>query len=374
MMSLKHRTGWFVERLSGARPLDSQEDFKPITAVNADFSEYETDSGRVGICATWLGHAGYLIQLPIAGGSRGVRIAFDPVFAEYAYSSNWLNGLRRRLRAPCTVEQLPDLDFVIISHNHYDHCDVGALVALWKSPRQSSPLRYLVPLGVKYTLTSEGIPESQIRELDWWDSVTYRLPLAPNADIVITCTPCQHNSGRGFLDQKRSLWASWAIQQKDSAGTIVASVYFAGDTGYQTAVGPCPAFREIGENYGPFDLAMIPIWRGATLSFLGQLGYQLADDTHLATTHASPEDAVLLARDVRARHSLAMHFATWAGSDDEANEPLLRLKRARGGDWWEEGGFGALDVGQTIVLPTALTTFEGQGHAVDYATPDTTQE
>ncbi|KAJ6599571.1 hypothetical protein B0H10DRAFT_2084218, partial [Mycena sp. CBHHK59/15] len=117
---------------------------------------------------------------------------------------------------------------------------------------------------------------------------------------------------------------------------------------------------------------MIPIWSGASLTFLGRMGYrvsgridqpdristtisvrrQLSDDTHLVTLHATPEDAVRLATDVRARHTLAMHFATFAGSDDEALEPLVRLAQAQAGtaDWRTEGGFGAIDIGECVSL------------------------
>ncbi|EGN94790.1 hypothetical protein SERLA73DRAFT_187848 [Serpula lacrymans var. lacrymans S7.3] len=332
----------------------------PAASFALDFTVYNSVEGKAGICATWLGHAGFLVQLPARGYVKPVHIIFDPIFAESAYPSNVFRGLRRRLPAPCTIDLLPEIDFVVISHNHYDHCDTDTLLAIWKRSTPDRPTRFLVPLGVRVTLVAVGIPESQVLELDWWDSIaypSYSSSFSPDAqldhasDLVFTCTPCQHTSGRGVFDQKGSLWSSWVLQQKSTNGDPVASVYFAGDTGYQTASGPCPAFQEIGEKFGPFDLAMIPIWRGATLSFLGQIGYRLADETHLATTHASPEDAVLLAQDVRARHSLAMHFATWAGSDDEAVEPLVRLCQARSGDWKEEGGFGAIDIGETVVVP-----------------------
>ncbi|KAI6121741.1 beta-lactamase superfamily domain-containing protein [Pisolithus sp. B1] len=339
-----------------AQPLDGVELIQPVTTVKPDFSVLETiTSDVVSLHATWLGHAGYLVQLPTVSGTPGARIAFDPMFSEYAYKSSWLNGLRRRLPPPCKIEDLPDIDFVAISHNHYDHCDIDTLVQICETSNskstRTSPLRFLVPLGVKETLVSGGIPECQVIEMDWWESVAFRLPSALDTRIVIACTPCQHNSGRGLTDYNKSLWSSWVVQMRTVEDETISSVYFAGDTGYRIGTGSCPVFREIGDKYGPFDIAMIPIWRGASLSFLGQLGYQLADDTHLAVTHASPEDAVQLARDVRARHSLAMHFATWAGSDHEANEPLLRLARARSGDWWEEDGFGALNVGQTVTIP-----------------------
>ncbi|EIW83080.1 Metallo-hydrolase oxidoreductase [Coniophora puteana RWD-64-598 SS2] len=295
--------------------------------------------------------SGYLVQLPTAKGCKAHRVIFDPIFAQYAYPSNIMNGLARRLPPPCSISQLPEIDFVVVSHNHYDHCDLEALSVLWKRSKADRPIKFLVPLGLKSLLMSAGIPKSAIVELDWWDSVAY--PCAGGQEVTLACTPCQHTSGRGVFDQKGTLWSSWVVQQKSPDSDLMASVYHAGDTGYQTAAGPCPAFKEIGDKYGPFDLAMIPIWRGASLSFVSSWGYKLSDDSHLATTHASPEDAVLLTKDIRARHSLAMHFATWAGSDHEAFEPQYRLIQARSGDWHEEGGFGVIDIGESVVISVA---------------------
>ncbi len=133
---------------------------------------------------------------------------------------------------------------------------------------------------------------------------------------------------------------------------------------------------EIGEKYGPFDLAMIPIWRGASLSFLGKLGLrvrlidfvvqddleltdsdsaQLTDDDCLATLHATPEDALQMQQDVQARHALGMHFATFAGSRAEAREPVVRLvdalkERGEGLDWKKEGGFGVINMGERLLV------------------------
>ncbi|KAJ7646569.1 Metallo-hydrolase/oxidoreductase [Roridomyces roridus] len=325
-----------------AKPLQHDlHGVKTIQTVKPDFGVFEaTDK----LCATWLGHAGFLVQLPAEPDQRPIRIVFDPMFSDRAYPSTWVD-LRRRLPAPCRVQDLPEVDFIAVSHNHYDHCDIDALKQMW---RTWPDVEFLVPLGVRSTLTSEGIPAARIHELDWWDKVTFPPSTHRKSSCTFTCTPAQHNSGRGVLDQNRALWCGWAVRPT----TDGPSVYFAGDTGYQIAGGACPAFKEIGEKLGPFDLAMIPIWSGATLTMLGKMGYRLADDTHLATLHATPEDAVHLAKDVRARHTLAMHFATFAGSDDEALEPLVRLARAQGGtaDWRAEGGFGAIDVGECVAL------------------------
>ncbi|KAF7376662.1 Metallo-hydrolase/oxidoreductase [Mycena sanguinolenta] len=305
-------------RLPFVRATPLQQSLHGVKTVKTIKPDFQVLDSVEKLWATWLGHAGFLIQLPGESGHR-------------------------------PIEDLPDIDFVAISHNHYDHCDLDALKALWD---RSHGIDFLVPLGVKPTLESVGIPSDRIHDLDWWDKIEFPPTFGRKCSYVFTCTPAQHNSGRGMLDQNWSLWCSWVVQQIPEEGPAAASVYFAGDTGYQTAVGPCPAFKEIGERLGPFDLAMVPIWSGASLTFLGKMGYRLSDDTHLVTLHATPEDAVRLAADVRARHTLAMHFATFAGSDDEALEPVVRLAKAQGGtaDWRNEGGFGAIDVGESVAL------------------------
>jgi len=159
------------------------------------------------------------------------------------------------------------------------------------------------------------------------------------------------------MDQQTTLWASWVIEQTvvahDSSVKRVA-VYHAGDTGYHTTRGPCPIFKEIGEKYGPFNLAMLPIWRGGTLSFVARMGLRLTDHSLLSSLHATPADALAIHRDIRSRHSLAMHFGTFAGSDIEAFDPIVELTREREaleiGDWQEEGGFGVIDVGETAEI------------------------
>ncbi|KZP06102.1 Metallo-hydrolase/oxidoreductase [Athelia psychrophila] len=365
-----------------AEPVSS--DVHPVKTVEPDWTAYEQRED--GIRFTWLGHAGFIVQLPPVSGAPPIRVLFDPMFAARASPSAWF-GPMRYLPAPCAVEDLPEVDYVCISHNHYDHCQTDLLLALYN--RTSRPLTFLVPLGVKALLVSTGIDANRIAELDWWASSEFPIPPA-GADeeggvVTFTCTPTQHNSGRGLHDQGATLWASWAVKQTwreplSDAGTTddapqekerAANVWHAGDTGYQSDAGPCPVFKEIGEKHGPFDLTLVPIWRGASLSFLSRLGYTL-DPAHAAhplllALHASPADAMRIHRDVKGRHGVAMHFATFAGGEAEATEPLVRMAEAKArlraageeggvdeggvleggavGDWWEEGGFGHVDVG-----------------------------
>ncbi|TFK38375.1 beta-lactamase superfamily domain-containing protein [Crucibulum laeve] len=347
--------------LSRARPFETF--VEPVKTVACEFGLYNTEEeeGRGSICTTWLGHAGFLLQLPRSTKEeRPTRIIFDPIFAERASPSAWF-GPRRYLPTPCKVNELPSVDYIVISHNHYDHLDIECLKQIH---RQCPEVQFLVALGVKSFLMEElTAQELQIHELDWWETVSF--PMALRSKVEFVCTPAQHNSGRGITDQRKTLWASWVVRQflASQPETPSASIYFAGDTGYSTSSGPCPAFKEIGNKYGPFDLAMIPIWRGASLSILGRLGFRLtpgATETLLSTLHASPSDAVELAEDVKAKHSIAMHFGTFCGSDDEAREPLVLLAEAllkKGKKWTKkapckEGDFGVINVGETVFIPT----------------------
>ncbi|KAF7315956.1 Metallo-hydrolase/oxidoreductase [Mycena indigotica] len=321
---------------------------KTVKTVKPNFGALD-DTEK--LCAMWLGHAGYLVQLPAEASHRPIRILFDPMFSERAFPSAWV-GPKRRLEAPCRVDELPEIDFVAVSHNHYDHCDLDALRAL---SNKSHATLFLVPLGMEDNLRSVGIPSPRIFELDWWDTLLCPLD-GRMCNYRFTCTPAQHNSGRGMLDQNWTLWCGWSIQQEHKNKTW-ASTYFAGDTGYQTLNGPCPAFKEIGEKLGPFTLAIVPIWSGASLTFLGKMGYRLSDDSHLVTLHATPEDAVKLVADVRAKNALAMHFGTFAGSDDEALEPAVRLAKASSPD---QVHVQVIDVGECMAFEPNLELEESK--------------
>ncbi|KIY65423.1 Metallo-hydrolase/oxidoreductase [Cylindrobasidium torrendii FP15055 ss-10] len=330
--------------LTWAKPFDIKVS-APKT-VSADFSVYN-DHNTKAIKATWLGHAGFVVQVPGCDEHPDpVTVLFDPIFAERASPVTWL-GPKRWLLPPCRPKELPVVDYIFISHNHYDHLDIEALRHICLV---STVL--LVPLGIKQ-LILESIPivsADRVHEMDWWDSKTF-----PNG-VEVVCTPAQHNSGRGVHDQGRALWASWVARRANT------NIYHAGDTGYTNSDGACPAFAEIGAKYGPFDLAMIPIWRGASLSFLGRCGLRLtpqATETLLATLHATPRDAVALSVDIRAKHSIAMHFGTFCGSEDEAVEPVYLLKQALESTfsnttldttWAEDRGFRAIDVGETVII------------------------
>ncbi|KZS91257.1 Metallo-hydrolase/oxidoreductase [Sistotremastrum niveocremeum HHB9708] len=330
----------------------AQHSHKPVEVVKPTFGSERSDAVK----ATWLGHASFLVELPRASPKETtIRILYDPIFSDRAGPSQW-TGPRRRLPPPCKLEDLPEFHFVVTSHNHYDHLDLPTIQSIHKL--RGSNVHFIVPLGNKTWFKSSGIPTDRITELDWWQDVTLRIPdskpSSPSSKVRFICTPAQHQSGRGVNDRRTTLWASWVVEQvihSPNLPTRRVSVYHAGDTGYMTSTGPCPVFKEIGEKYGPFNISMLPIWRGGTLSFIARMGLRLTDHGLTSAVHATPAQALLIHQDLKSQHSLAMHFATFAGSDVEAFEPIVELTSEREklniGDWAEEGGFGVIDIGET---------------------------
>ena len=175
---------------------------------------------------TWLGHATVLASI------NGKTILFDPVFSESAAPVSW--AVKRYQPPAIGIEELPPIDFIVISHDHYDHLDMNA-VKFFKE----SNTRFLVPLGVASHLEYWGISRDKVTEFDWWQSRNI-------AGITFTCAPAQHFSGRtGTIAMQKTLWSSWAVR------TEATSVYFSGDSGY------AGHFKEIGDRLGPFDLTFI---------------------------------------------------------------------------------------------------------------------
>jgi N-acyl-phosphatidylethanolamine-hydrolysing phospholipase D len=190
------------------------------------------------------------------------------------------------------LAELPLVDFVLISHNHYDHLDLAALVELH---RLQPATRFFVPLGNGDLLRSEGI--GNVAELDWGERTRV-------GDVEVVCLPAQHWSRRGPLDGNLALWSSWAVVG------AARRVYFAGDTGLSA-----PMFAAIGRALGPFDLGAFPI--GA---------YEPA--AMMRAVHLSPEEAVDAARLVDARRILGIHWGTFDLTDEPLGEPPVRFLRA----------------------------------------------
>ncbi|GAQ81915.1 N-acyl-phosphatidylethanolamine-hydrolyzing phospholipase D [Klebsormidium nitens] len=256
---------------------------------------------------TWIGHATYLMQM------EGLTILTDPVWGDRCSPSKWF-GPKRHVQPPLPLSKLPEVDVILISHNHYDHLDVDTIKTMGNKPL------YLVPLGLKKFFTDLGI--SNVVELDWWQE---KKLTSKGVEITATCTPAQHFSSRTAFDRNKTLWCSWVVRGPKRR------VWFGGDTGYRsvpkertTTSDPphvqneglpvCPAFAEIGERYGPFDVALIPIGAYGPRWFM-------------SAVHCSPEDAVAVHVDVKSKQSVAMHWGTFSLTDEPLLEPPVRLSK-----------------------------------------------
>lgn len=255
----------------------------PVPVIDIDPATLKR-SPAPGMRAIWLGHAGVLVEID------GQRLMVDPVLSDYASPFQFV-GPKRFHRSPIALAELSGIDAVVISHNHYDHLDEATI-------RHLAPLgtRFFVPLGVGAHLEDWGVPLAQIVELDWWQSEKL-------ADLTITSTPNRHYSGRGLFDFKATLWSSWSV-----AGPA-HRLFYSGDTGYSRL------FKDIGKRLGPFDLSIIKI---------GAYG----PGANWIDIHMTPEDAVRVHGDVRAKRMLPVHWATFNLALHDWDEPIKRAKKA----------------------------------------------
>jgi L-ascorbate metabolism protein UlaG (beta-lactamase superfamily) len=181
-----------------------------------------------GLRITWFGHSSSLIELD------GQRVLTDPSWSERSSPLPWL-GPKHWFAPPIALADLPPIDAVVISHDHYDHLDYPTMVAL-----ADVAAKFVVPLGIGAYLEGWGIAPEKIVELDWWERTQVR-------ELTIVCTPARHASGRTPFDRDQTLWASWALLGREHR------VYFSGDTGLFNAL------REIGRELGPFDVTLIEV-------------------------------------------------------------------------------------------------------------------
>jgi L-ascorbate metabolism protein UlaG (beta-lactamase superfamily) len=290
---------WQRERRAAGVPKPPAAGYAAFAAqwrTTADFTIADDTRPRVW----WLGHACLLLRL------HGRWVLTDPVLFERASPLSFA-GPARKVATAATVDALPPIDIVLISHNHYDHLDRPTIAALARrAARGGYATRFIAPLGLAGTLRAFGARD--VSEHDWWDHV-------PHGGIDFRCVPAQHWSARTPWDRNRTLWCGWTAQAGGKC------FYFAGDIGWWDGI------AEIGERCGPIDVAALPIGAYAPRWFMrGQ--------------HIDPAEAVRAYRRLRARHALAIHWGVFELADDALDEPprLLRAALAEAGlrddDFW----------------------------------------
>ena len=251
----------------------------PLPVLAVDKAALAATPPADGLRAFWIGHASVYVEVD------GLRLLLDPVFAERV--SPIAIGPKRFHPPPIALVDLPRIDAVLISHDHYDHLDMETVQHL-----AAGGTRFFVPLGIGAHLERWGVPLAQIEEMEWWQKKTL-------GTVEFVCTPTRHYSGRSLGDRSATLWSSWAV-----VGPM-HRFFYSGDTGYGTH------FDDIGSRLGPFDLAFVKIGAYGP----GQSWIDI---------HMPPEQSVQAHRDVRAKRMFPVHWSTFNLAYHDWDEPIRR--------------------------------------------------
>jgi L-ascorbate metabolism protein UlaG (beta-lactamase superfamily) len=264
---------FFTTKVTNGRP---KADLKVSKLDSTAVADYKSNARLV-----WFGHSSFLLQMD------GKNILLDPMFGKVAAPHPLLGGNRFNKEIPLDVEKLPIIDAVIFSHDHYDHLDYQTILKI-----KNKVNHYFVPLGVGSHLEAWGISSDKITELDWWQERQFE-------NLTLVCAPAQHFSGRKFNNRQSTLWSSWIIQSKNE------NIYFSGDSGY------APHFKEIGEKYGPFDLALMEC---------GQYNDMWTD------IHMMPEETAQAGLDLKAKKIMPIHWAGFELALHDWTDPIKRVR------------------------------------------------
>lgn len=260
---------WFRDRADGVPSA-------PLPEVRPDLERFMADDG--GNRVIWFGHSSFLLNL------SGQTILVDPVFSETAAPVSFT---ARRFQPPVlSLDELPSIDIILISHDHYDHLDKSAIEHF-----QDEPTEFVMPLGVGMHLQRWGIDASRITERDWWESYQ-------TGDITFVAAPAQHFSGRDGINNNETLWASWALMTED------VRLFFSGDSGYDQH------FQEIGERLGPFDMA-----------FMENGQY----DESWRAVHLLPEETATAFEELNARRLFPVHWGMFQLAFHTWYDPIVSL-------------------------------------------------
>lgn len=283
--SIKENFGWsdyqkmFAKRFKG-NPNRMPDHSLPVTTWT---KEEVTNLQDTATTAIWYGHSAFYLHMD------GKNILLDPMFGDYPSPVPFFIEKRYNDTLPISIDNLPRIDVVVFSHDHYDHLDYGSVLKL-----KDKAEHFVVPLGVGAHLERWGVSKENITELYWGENVVL-------AGINFTCTPAQHFSGRGLSDKMKTLWASWVIQGSKH------NLFFSGDSGY------FDGFKTIGNKYGPFDLCMMEC---------GQY------DSLWKDIHMMPEETAQAHLDLKGKTLVPIHWGAFTLAMHDWNDSVIRLSRA----------------------------------------------
>lgn len=288
----------------GEKYADYAANAHKVVTVKADLELIANPGEDLQI--TWIGHATMLVQY------QGINILTDPQFSDRASPVGWA-GPKRYNPPALKIAGLPKIDYIVISHSHYDHLDTKSVQALGSGPL------WLVPLRLKDWFIDKGIKPERVIEFDWWDR--------NNLDgAIITATPAQHWSARTFWDRRKTLWASWMMEIGDK------TVWYSGDTGYNPV-----QFKEIGGKFPKIDAALISIGAYEPRWFMKDM-------------HINPEEAVQIFEDIGAPYSLGIQWGTFQLTAEPIDDPPVKLKEALEKKDIPFDNFAIIKIGETKII------------------------
>ncbi len=286
----------------------------PAWTPNKTYPQPPMRVGPGELHVTFINHSTVLLQID------GYNFITDPIFSARCSPLRWFGPKRKR--APgLSIEALPPIDYLLVSHNHYDHMDIPSIQAIVE---RNPKTRLITSLGNKKFIETE-VPGITAQEMDWEDQLDL------DGGLVLHGQPAQHFSGRGTKDRQMTLWMSFLISSPSG------NVYFAADSGFG------PHFQEIGERFGPIRLALLPI--GAYLPRWFMRG-----------VHISPKEAVQVHQLLRAENSVAIHFGTFQLGADGQFRPVIELEAALKSVEGVRPNFRSLDNGEGQWIPAARHT------------------
>ncbi|CAH1784122.1 unnamed protein product [Owenia fusiformis] len=301
-------------------PKKKEELDETLPVQDVDINEI-SQPPKNGMRVTWMGHASVLVQFD------EISVLTDPVFSERCSPMPSIMGPKRYRPVPCQIDDIPTLDAVVISHNHYDHLDHGTVVQLNK--KFGSKLKWFVPMGLKSWMNDTGC--KNVVEMTWWEEQ----PLSEHetagatsggSGVKFVCLPCAHWCTRkGPIDFNKVLWCSWGVIGPWNR------FYFGGDTGY------CEGFKQIGKKYGPFNLAAIPIGAYEPRNFM-------------KCQHVNPEEAVMIHQDIGAKKSVGVHWGTFKLTDEFYLEPKSKVTDAMEAAGLKVEDFFTLNHGESCIV------------------------